>query len=149
MALVPRRPLWDLERFFDEWPVRLGFELTDVSKRTPLMDIYETNGEVVAEVELPGVNAKDVDVEITDNILKVEAKAEEKKERKQKGYYQKELCKGYYKRVVSLPVAVDDKKAKASYEDGVLKIVIPKKKIKKTEAKKGIKVKVKKIEKSK
>jgi len=111
--------------------------------RTPRMDIYETDGEVVAEVELPGVDPKNIEVEVKDNYLRVEAKAEEKKEEKKKGYYRKEISAGYYKRVVPLPVEVIGEKAEASFEGGLLKVVIPKKKPVKKEEKKPIKIKVK------
>jgi HSP20 family protein len=151
MPLIPYRPFWDLERFFEEWP---EFELPErlfperliprmPVMRTPRMDIYETNGEVVAEVELPGVDPKNIDVEIKDNVLKVEAKAEEKKEEKKKGYYRKELSRGYFKRVTPLPVKVIEEKAEATYQEGVLKIVVPKAKPAKEEKKVKIKVKTK------
>lgn len=147
MPLIPWKPFRDIERWFEEewpeifeWPEK-PFYFPEL--RTPRMDIYEEKGNVIAEVELPGVDPKDIDIEVKDNLLKVEAKKEEKKEEKEKGYYRKEISKGYYKRVVPLPVEVKGEKAEASYENGLLKIVIPKVE-KKKEEKKGIKVKVKK-----
>ncbi|MBZ9573042.1 Hsp20/alpha crystallin family protein, partial [Patescibacteria group bacterium] len=98
---------------------------------------------VVAEVELPGANPKNREVEVKDNILKVEARAEEKKEEKGKGYYRKELSRGFYKRAVPLPVEVIGEKAGASFEGGILKVVIPKRKPVKKEKEKKIKIKVK------
>lgn len=155
MPLIPRRPFWDIERWFaalgeprlwreDEWPgpwERPRFRFPRI--RTPRMDIYETDKEVVAEVELPGVDPKKIEVEVKDNVLRVEAKTEKKKEKKEKGYYRRELSKGYYKRMVPLPVEVVGEKAKATYEEGILKVVIPKKKPEKVKKKKPIKIKVK------
>jgi HSP20 family protein len=80
---------------------------------------------------------------VKDNVLRVEAKAEEKKEVKEKGYYRKEMGTRYFKRAVSLPTEVIGEKAEAEYTDGVLKVTIPKVKPTKKEEKKGIKVKVK------
>lgn len=150
MPLIPWRPFWDIERFFEEewpeweWPeFRFPRIVPRVPMmRTPRMDIYETNGEVVAEVELPGVDPKNIEVEVKDNYLRVEAKAEEKKEEKKKGYYRKEISAGYYKRVVPLPAEVIGEKAEAEYSGGILKVTIPKAKPKKEE-KKPIKIKVK------
>ena len=141
MPLVPWRPLRDLEDWeWPEWPERLFSHLP--MRRAPKMDIYEDDGNVVAEVELPGVDPKNIEVEVKDNILRVEARGEEKKEEKKKGYYRKEISKGFYKRVVPLPAGVKGEKAEAGYKEGILKIVIPKiRTIKK--AKKGIKIKVK------
>ncbi len=150
MPLVPWRPFRDLERWFEEewpeiweWPERW---LPSVPKgtmmRTPRVDVYETDGDVVAEFELPGVDPKNIDVEVKDDMIKVEAKAEEKKEEKKKGYYRKELSRGYYKRIIPLPVNVQENKAEASYDKGVLKVVIPKVEPTK-KAEKKVKVKVK------
>lgn len=153
MPIIPRPPFWDLERWFEEmseWPeewwLERWFPRIPIPRvpalRTPRIDIYETNGEVVAEVELPGVNPKNIEVEVKDNVLTVEAKVEEKKEEKKRGYYKKEISAGYYKRSVPLPVEVIGEKADATYEEGILKIVIPKKKPAEKEEKK-IKIKVK------
>jgi len=144
MALIPWRPFWELERWFEEeWP-----EISEWPRfrfpemRIPKMDISETEKDVIAEVELPGVDPKDIEVEVKDNVLRVQAKRKEKKEEKRKGYYRKEISAGFYKRAIPLPVEVKGEKAEATYEDGVLKIVIPKKEVTKKE-KKGVKVKVK------
>jgi len=144
MPIVPWRPFWDIERWFEEWPEWPEFRFPRVPMiRTPRMDIYETDDKVVAEVELPGVDPKNVELDVKDNYLRVEAKAEEKKEEKKKGYYRKEISAGYYKRVVPLPTEVIGEKAEAEYEGGVLKVTIPKKKSVKKEEKKAIKIKVK------
>jgi HSP20 family protein len=144
MPLIPYRPFWDLDRWFEEWPEWGDRWFPRIPAfRTPKMDIFEDNGNVIAEVELPGVDPKNIEVEVKDNVLKVEAKTEEKKEEKKKGYYRKELSRGYYKRAVPLPVEVQGEKAKANYQEGILKVVIPKIKPKKKEAKKPVKIKVK------
>jgi len=144
MPIIPWRPFRDIERWFEEeWPEWPEFRFPRVPMiRTPRMDIYETDGEVVAEVELPGVDPKNIEVEVKDNVLRVEAKAEEKKEEKGKGYYRREMGAKYFKRAVTLPTEVIGKKAEAEYEGGVLKVTIPKTKPKKVEEKK-IKIKVK------
>ena len=150
MSLIPWRPFRDLEKWFEEewpeiweWPERwLPSVPRGALMRTPRVDVYETDGNVVAEFELPGVDPKNIDVEVKDDMIKVEAKAEEKKEEKKKGYYRKELSRGYYKRIVPLPVNVQENEAEASYKQGVLKVVIPKVESRK-KAEKKVKVKVK------
>ena len=150
MALIPWKP-WDLDRWFEddwlEWPERWFSRVP--AFRTPKMDIYEDDGNVVAKVELPGVKPEDIEVEVEDNVLKVEAKTEEKKEENKKGYYRKEISKGYYKRAIPLPVEVIGEKTEASYEGGILEVVIPKVKPAKESGKKKIKVKVKERKKKK
>lgn len=149
MPLIPWRPFWELERWFEEewpeiWEEWPPFRVPRI--RTPRMDIYETDDKVVAEVELPGVDPKNIDVEVKDNYLKIEAKAEEKKEIKEKGYYRKEMGSRYFKRIVPLPTKVMEDKAEAEYSDGILKVTIPKLAPQKEKEKK-IKIKVKSKEK--
>ncbi len=141
MPLVPWRPFREIDRFFDDWDNdrSLFSELPEM--RVPRTDIYETEKDVVAKVELPGLNPEDIDVEVKDNVLIIQGKMEEKKEEKKKGYFRKEISRGFYKRSLPLPVEVEDKKAKADYRGGLLSVVIPKAKPVKEE-KKGTKVKV-------
>ena len=105
------------------------------------VDIYEDNGNVIAEMHVPAIDPEKVEISIEDDLLRVAGCREEKKEKKEKEYYHKEIRKGSFERIVRLPVEVEAKKSTASYTDGVLKVTMPKKKISK-EGK--IKVKVKK-----
>jgi HSP20 family protein len=134
MPLIPYNPFHEIDRFFEEDWSDLKFV------RSPKMDIYEEKGNVIAEIGLPGVDPKDINIEIDNNVLKLEAKTEKKEEKKEKGYYRKELSQGYCRRAVPLPVEVIGSKAKASYKDGILKIIVPR--VEKTEKKKSGKIKI-------
>jgi HSP20 family protein len=143
MPIIPWRPFWEMERWFEEgFPEFFEEELFRFPKiRSPRMDIYEKDNKIIAEVEIPGVKPEDINIEVTDNLLKVEAKTIEEKEEKERGYYRKEIGKRYFKRIIALPVDVKGNEAVAECEDGVLRIEIPK--VKKKEEPKKIKVKVK------
>lgn len=144
MPIIPWRPFWDLERWFEEfWPEEDFFPLARFSRiRTPRMDIYEKDNNIVAEVELPGVDPKDINIEVKDGYLKVEAKSKKEKEEKKEGFYRREIGESYFKRIVPLPDQVLEEKAEAEYEDGILRITIPKAGPKKEKEKK-IKIKIK------
>jgi HSP20 family protein len=143
MPIIPWRPFWEIEKWFEEfWPEEWP-EFRFPRIRTPRMDIYEKDDKVIAEVELPGVDPKDIEVEVKDNVLSVSAKGKEVKEEKGKGYYRREMGERYFKREVLLPTEVVEERAEAEYENGILKVTIPKAKPK--EEKKKIKIKVKKI----
>lgn len=146
MPIIPWRPFWDIEKFFEEfWPEEDFFPVLRFPKiRTPRMDIYEKDNNIVAEVELPGVDPKDINVEVKDGYLKVEAKSKKEKEEKKEGFYKREIGESYFKRIVPLPAEVLEEKAEAEYENGILKITIPKISPKKE---KKIKIKVKEKEK--
>jgi HSP20 family protein len=145
MTLIPYNPFRELEHFFEEWASKFN-ELTFpefLAIEEPKMNVYEKDGMLIAEIEMPGIDPKSIDVSIENNVLKVEGKKEEKVEEKKKGYYRKEIRSGYLKRVVALPCEVISDKAQASYQNGILTVEVPKVKEKAKKSKK-IKVNVKK-----
>jgi len=129
MSLIPWKPFSDLDKFFgdNDWLMPV-FPHIDLTK--PAMDIKETDKEVIAEVEIPGFDPEKIDVSVEDGVLRVKGSMDEKKEEKEKGYWRKEIHTGSFERMVRLPVPVKEDSVKASYEKGVLKIVMPKAKTK-------------------
>lgn len=125
MALIPWKPLFDLEKFFEDedWLIP-AFPRVDFIK--PAMDIKETDKEVIAEIEIPGFDPEKIDVSVENGVLKVKGEMDEKKEEKEKGYWRKEIRKGSFERMVKLPIAIKEEEIKATYEKGILKIVMPK-----------------------
>lgn len=133
--LLRWKPFRDIDRFFDEdLPTlsvpKFGWDLA--------ADVYEKDGNVIAEMHLPGIDPEKIDISVEENYLKISGSREEKKETEEKDYYSKEIRCGSFERTVRLPHAVKKDKADASYKDGVLKITIPK-----DDEKKGGTVKVK------
>jgi len=139
MAIIPWKPFDEIDRFFsdEDWflPILPRFQAG------PVMDVYETDKDVVAEVNLPGIDPEKIDISVKNQILRVSGSSEEKTEEKKKGYWRKEIRKGLFEREVRLPSDVQEDKIDAMYEKGVLKIVIPKTKAKAAEKKVKIKVK--------
>ena len=125
MALIPWKPFSDLDRFFgdDDWvfPVFPRIEMVK-----PAMDIYETEKDVVAELSLPDFDPEKVDISVHDGVLKISGRVDEKKEEKEKSYWKREIRKGSFERMVRLPTSVKEDAIDATYEKGVLKIVMPK-----------------------
>jgi len=93
---------------------------------TPSIDIYQDNDNVVVEAPLAGIKPENVKLSIENDVLTIEGKAEQKSEIDEKEYYRKEIRSGSFYRSVALPVAVDGAQAKAEYENGILKVIIPK-----------------------
>ncbi len=130
MPLVPRNHFDEMERFFD----RFFDEFAAPEARAvpalirPSMDVYETEKNVVAEVEVPGIDPKKVEVNIEDNVLTVEGGEEQTDEQKdeERGYLRKEIRRGHFKRSAMLPAEVKADKAKAEYKDGVMTVTMPK-----------------------
>ena len=105
--------------------------------RQAVSDIYETDKEIVAEIELPGVDKKDIKVQVNNDSIEIQAetKKEVKDEDKKKGTYRFERSYLGFCRTFSLPKNVDANNADAEYKDGVLKIKVPKLEIEKQEKK--------------
>ena len=139
MSLIPWKPFSDMDRFLedDDWFLPV-FPRLDINK--PAMDIYETNKDVIAELSVPDFDPEKIDILIEDDVLKVSGKMDQKEEKKEKGYWRKEIRKGSFERMVRLPAAVKKDKTDAVYEKGVLKIRMPKIK---AELKSKIQIKVK------
>ena len=137
MSLVPWKPFSDLDRFFgdDDWFMPI-FPKAEMSK--PAMDVYETEKAVVAEVSIPDFDPEKVEVSVEDGVLRITGKTEDKKEEKDKGYWHKEIRRGSFERMVRLPVAVKEETVDATYEKGILKVIMPK-----VEAKSKPKVQIK------
>jgi HSP20 family protein len=92
----------------------------------PSVDILEKENEIVFEAELPGMNAKDIEVKLDNNVLMLKGERNFEKESKEENYHRVERAYGSFSRSFSLPSAVDGDKVTAEYKDGILKIVLPK-----------------------
>ena len=99
----------------------------------PNIDLYEEGDKLVVEAELPGFEPKDVDVALLDeSTLRISGRQriEKKDEEKDRKYYIQEKIEKAFSRTINLPTEVDSKaKIHAEFENGVLKIELPKKKV--------------------
>jgi len=117
-------PFHDFDKFFEDFRKGMpkGF--------APAIDMYEKGNNVIVEAPLPGIDPEKVDISVEDDVLIIKGKIEKKSEVEEKNYYRKEIHKGGFYRSILLPAHVQGDKAKADFEEGVLKVTIPKKKAK-------------------
>ena len=113
-------PFDEMDSWFN-WPVARS-----AINFAPAMDIWQDKDNVYVECPLAGIDPEKVTVAVENDVLTIEGKSEQKSEVDDKEYYRKEVRYGSFHRAVALPSSVDGEKAKAEYEKGVLKIVIPK-----------------------
>jgi HSP20 family protein len=92
----------------------------------PSMDVYETDDKIVATVELPGIDPKDVEVEVENSTLTVSGSREFSSEVKEENYHRIERRYGSFSRAIALPQTVDTDKVAASFDKGVLTVEVPK-----------------------
>ena len=99
--------------------------------RKPFVDMVETDKEIIATAEMPGLEKEDIKINLTEDKLEISAETKYEEEKKEKGYVYKERRSGSYYRMISLPSSIDSDNSKASYNNGILQITMPKKEIKK------------------
>ena len=92
----------------------------------PRVDVSETDKEVKVSAELPGMDEKDITVEMDDAAITVRGEKKEEKEDKGKNWCRREQSYGSFHRVIPLPASVQGEKAKARFKKGVLTITVPK-----------------------
>src|SRR5688572_9687688 len=92
----------------------------------PVVDIYEKDGNIVLKAELPGVDPKDVDVRVENNLLTLRGERKFDNEVKRENYHRVERAYGTLSRSFTLPNVVDTQNIKAEYKDGVLRMTLPK-----------------------
>ncbi len=134
MAIIRWDPYRDMvtlrdrmNRLFEDMTVAKGEEKDLMAHSwAPAVDIYETENEVVLSAEIPGVEAKDVEIKVEDNNLTLRGERRFEKETKEENYHRVERSYGSFFRSFALPSYVDQDKIEAEHENGVLKIHMPK-----------------------
>lgn len=99
-------------------------------------NVAETEKAFEVTADMPGVDAKDIDVQLKDDVLTVRGEKKEDKDETDKNYHLVERTYGMFERAFSLPAEVDAEKIEANFEKGVLKVVLPKKPAEMTKAQK-------------
>jgi HSP20 family protein len=136
MAITRWDPFRDLSllqermnRVFEDAAVR-GWKNDEPSATTswsPAVDIYETDSEIMVQAELPGVDRKDIALQLENNVLTLKGDRRFEKETNQDNYHRIERSYGGFSRAFTIPTIVDEEKIRADYRDGILKIALPKK----------------------
>jgi len=116
------------DNFFDDYPLatRPDNMETVASGFSPRVDVSETEKEVRISAELPGIDEKDITVEMDDNAVTIRGERREEKEDKGKDWHVREQSFGCFHRMISLPTGVDGAKATAKFKKGILTVTAPK-----------------------
>ncbi|CCM10623.1 Small heat shock protein C4 [Cardinium endosymbiont cEper1 of Encarsia pergandiella] len=116
-----------IERVFNDFYSLLPDFPSKIKNIVPRIDVSESNSNYYIEAELPGIELKDVDVQVNGNVLSIRAKKESNTEQKEKSYYIQERYTGSLHRSISLPNSADIDNISAKLQDGILRLTIPKK----------------------
>jgi HSP20 family protein len=91
----------------------------------PAVDIFEHEGNLVLKAELPGIDPKDVEVHVENNVLTLRGERKFESEVKREQYHRVERAYGTFSRSFTLPNVVDTEKIKAEFKDGLLRVTLP------------------------
>ncbi|MGA7329132.1 MAG: Hsp20/alpha crystallin family protein [Rhodomicrobium sp.] len=122
----------EMDRLFDSFlgmPAMTGFRraLPSMEGVTPALDVKETDKEIVVKAELPGIDEKDVNLTVHNGILTLRGEKRSEKNEERENYHIMERSYGSFQRSIRLPDSVDEDKAQAKFDKGVLTITLPKK----------------------
>ncbi|EQB63863.1 MAG: hypothetical protein RBG1_1C00001G1442 [candidate division Zixibacteria bacterium RBG-1] len=117
----------DADRLFEEFFGLFPVELNGGSGTwSPAVDVSEDQDNIYFTVEVPGMSKEDVKVTLQDNVLTIRGEKKQEMEKKDANYHRLERSYGSFTRSFSLPTGVVPDKIKAQYQDGLLKISLPK-----------------------
>src|SRR5579864_3311835 len=140
MPLVKYTPFADTDdfptglRLFQDTVNRLLSDRGNARPWDPSVDILETENELVLKADVPGVELKDIDIQIENGTLTLKGERKFEKEEKNRGFHRLERSYGSFVRYFTVPDTVDSEHVKAEYQNGVLSVTLPKKEIAKPKA---------------
>ena len=139
MTLIKYSPVKEFEnlhnnllRYFDDFPT---FRKSFSDDFSPRMDVTDNENSIIIKAEVPGVEKKDINISIKDNVLAIEGEKKDEVVDEKANYYRSERVFGTFKRQFQLPDEVEAEKVDAKYENGILTIDLKKKEVVKPEAK--------------
>lgn len=116
----------EMDRLFEDYTRGLPAFGAGKDPVLPSMDVSETDKEIEITAELPGLEEKDVQINLADNVLTIRGEKSAEKEQKDKNYRLVERSYGSFQRSLELPDGIDADAIKANIAKGVLKVTIPK-----------------------
>lgn len=117
----PWREIDTLRRQFDQM-----FDTVDTAGWTPAIELKDIGNEFVLRAELPGIDAKDLDVQVTKDAISLAGEHHQEDRSEENGFFRSEFRYGKFQRVIPLPGEVQNDRVKAEFKDGILSLTLPK-----------------------
>ena len=117
----------EMDRLFDRiWEGGLPEVTMPLGEWTPAIDVFEMEENIVVKAEIPGIEPKDVQVTLNNQLLQISGEKKYEKELKDEKFYRMERASGSFARTVNLPKPVDGSKVSALFKNGILTVTLPK-----------------------
>ena len=114
------------DRLWDDSMVRQYLSRPLVDGGYMLIDVYQTDEDVVLKATMPGVKPEEVDISITGDTVTIKGEQKAEEETKEENYFYRERRFGTFSRSIQIPVQVQGEKAEAEFDNGVLTLKLPK-----------------------
>ena len=132
MALIRWEPFREVEtlqremnRLFDSLAPSENSDYKGIAFM-PAAEMHETPNTIELRVEVPGLEAKDIDVRVTEQAVAISGERQSQTKTEEQGMTRSEFRYGKFQRVVSLPARVQNDKVQADYNNGILSLSLPK-----------------------
>ncbi len=132
MALIRYNPWHEMNalqrsfnRLFDDMIAPESSDFGTISK-VPAAELSETDDAVNLKLEVPGMNAKDLDIQVTEQAVSIRGERKEETTTEENGTKRSEFRYGKFERVIPLPARIQNADVKADYKDGILNLHLPK-----------------------
>jgi HSP20 family protein len=97
----------------------------EASMWSPQVEAFEREGKLIVRADLPGLTKDDINVDVTNDAIKIRGERRQQKEENEEGYYRSERSYGSFYREIPLPSGVNPEEAYATFRNGVLEITMP------------------------
>ena len=123
-----RRMQYRMSRLFEEFPEYIESSQLPAPRdsQVPYVDVIDREKDIVITADLPGVDKGDIRINVRDNTLEISAEKKTAREQEEEGYLRRERGYSRFYRTIRLPTPVDESKAAASFNNGVLEVTLPK-----------------------
>lgn len=131
MALIRWQPFHEMESLRRQMD-RLFDDFAGMSRETsstswaPAIELKDENDHLVLRAEIPGVEGKDLDIQVAREAVAITGEHRYEKKTEEKGFYRSEFRYGNFQRTIPLPVPVENDKVKAEFKNGILTLTLPK-----------------------
>jgi len=112
-----------MDRMFD---AIAGLDRESGTDWTPAIEIQDREDSLILRAEIPGVDAKDIDIQVAREAVSIAGEHRYEKKTQEKGFFRSELRYGSFQRTIPLPIAVENTQVQAEFKDGILKLTLPK-----------------------
>lgn len=133
MALIRWQPFQEIDtlqreinRLFDDVLAPSSRRENGMAFFVPAAEMKETDEAIHLKLEVPGLEAKDLNVEVTADSVSISGERQTETKTEEKGMFRSEFRYGKFQRVIPLPAQVDNQKVQAEYKDGILTLNLPK-----------------------